>query len=268
MKKSFLLLAVLALGLLAACDITVIVPGSQLVVDEPGITSDYLDNGESARFEVYVGASDVRLDATDLDNGAAGSLLLRVYDSNDVLYAQTMSRRYFIAPKPEIVGENLVAPQVAVNPVYSINLPAGTGKVYLEVTNLAAGATRIEARAVGREPLPYSDDVFSPTPTGFSSTTTGALIFLGQLDIWRYAGSGPATLELAGGETVHATARIVSGGAIVANLEPGESYGSLQTGDLVYVQARGNGATAGFCDTLPGCNDGITSGEYQLKVTP
>lgn len=257
----------LLLALLAACNITIVLPGTQLEVDGPAITSGSLESGESARFEVYVGATAVRIDATDLDNGAAGSLLIRVYDGNEVLYAQTMSRRYFIAPKPEIITESLVAPQVAVNPVYSINLPAGSGKFYVEVTNLAAGPTRVRARAVSRAPLPYSDDVFSPTPAAFSATTTGALVFLGQTDIWRYSGSGPVRIELVGGETVHATARIVSNGAIVANLEPDEYYDGLTNGDLVYVQAQGNGATAGFCASLTGCTDGIDSGEYQLVIT-
>ncbi|WP_457638234.1 hypothetical protein [Oceanithermus sp.] len=265
MKK---LIAVLVTAvLLAACDITGILPGSQLEVDGPAITSSSLESGESARFEVFVGSSGVRIDAIDLDNGVAGSVLLRVYDGNNVLYAQTMSHRYFIAPKPEIIAENVADQGIAVSPVYSINIPPGAGKFYVEVTNMAANPTRIEVKAVSREPLPYSDDVFSPTPADFAATTSGALIYLGQTDIWKYTGSGPATLELDGGETVHATARIVGNGLIKANLEPGEYYDGLENGDLVYVQAAGNGATAGFCANLSGCNDGIDSGEYQLLVT-
>jgi len=265
MKKGLLLLA--ALFLLAACDITIVLPGTQLEIDGPAITSGSLESGESARFEVYVGATAVRIDATDLDNGVAGSLLLRIYDANDVLYAQTMSHRYFIAPKPEIVGENLVAPQVAVNPVYSINIPSGSGKMYVEVANLAAGPTRIGVKAVSRAPLPYSDDVFTPSPTDFDSDTTGALVFLGQKDVWRYTGSDTARIELVGGETVHATARIIGGGAIKAKLEPGEYYDGLEYGDMVKVRAAGNGATAGFCASLTGCADGIDSGEYHLVLT-
>ncbi|WP_457631463.1 hypothetical protein [Oceanithermus sp.] len=264
MRKSLLLLVAL---LLAACDITIVLPGSQLQVDGPEITSGSLASGESARFEVYAGATAVRLEATDLDNGAAGSLLLRVYDASNVLYAQTLSHRYFIAPRPEIAAEGAVEPGVADSPVYSINIPAGSGRMYFEVTNLAAGPTRVSARAVSRAPLPYSDDVFDPTPADFAATTTGALLYLGQTDVWRYTGSGPATLELDGGETVHATARIVGGGVIKANLEPGEYYSGLENGDVVYVQAQGNGATAGFCANLSGCNDYLDSGEYTLAVT-
>jgi len=267
MKKAMFL--VLMLGMLAACDITIVLPSTRLEVDGPAITSGSLEGGDSARFEVYVGASDVRIDATDLDNGVAGLILLRVYDANNVLYAQTVSRRYFIAPKPEIVVEGIADQGIAVNSKYSINIPANSGKMRVEVTNMAATQTRVKVEAVSRAPLPYSDDVFDPKqPAEFASTATGALIFLGQVDVWKYTGSNQATLELAGGQTVHATARIVSGSAIVANLEPGESYDGLQSGDLVFVQAQGNGATAGFCATLSGCNDGLDSGEYQLVVTP
>lgn len=265
MKKGLLLLA--ALFLFAACDITIVLPGTQLEIDGPAITSGSLEGGESARFEVYVGATAVRIDATDLDNGVAGSVLLRIYDANDVLYAQTMSHRYFIAPQPEIVSQAVAGQGIAVNPVYSVNIPSGSGKMYVEVTNLAADPTRIGVKAVSRAPLPYSDDVFTPSPTDFDSDTTGALVFLGQTDVWRYTGSDTVRIELVGGETVHATARIVGGGTIKANLEPGEYYDDLANGDLVYVQAQGNGATAGFCASLTGCADGIDSGEYHLVLT-
>lgn len=238
-------------------------------MDGGEITSAALDTKQSARFEVYVGASGVRVDAADLDNGAAGSLLLRVYDANNVLYAQTISHRYFIAPQPEIVDE-AAAQSVAVTPVYSVNIPAGNGLMYVEVTNLAAAPTRVGVKAVSRSPLPYKntgDDLFNPTPVDFSATTSGALVYLGQIDLWRYTGGGPATIELDGGATVHAGARVVRGSSILANLETGEYYQGLQNGDLIYVQASGNGATAGFCANLSGCNDGTDSGEYALTVT-
>jgi len=265
MKRNLLLLAVTLL--LAACDLTLILPGVQLEPDGPEITSDSLDSGESARFEVYAGATALRIDASDDDNGVAGSLLLRVYDGNNVLYAQTVSRRYFIAPKPEIAADEADAQGIASNSVYSINIPAGSGKMYVEVTNLAANPTHVSVKAVSREPLPYSDDVFDPTPADFTGVATGALIFLGQTDVWRYVGSEAATIELVGGETVHATARVVGDGVIKANLEPGERYNDLAHNDLIYVQAQGNGATAGFCDSLAGCEDGMNSGEYQLIVS-
>jgi hypothetical protein len=139
--------------------------------------------------------------------------------------------------------------------------------MYVEVTNMAANPTRVSVAAVSREPLPYWSGLVATTPTEFSDSAIGALLFLGQGDLWKYTGSGPATLELTRGETVHVTARVVSNGEIVANLEPGNIYDNLQTGDLVYVQAQGNGATAGFCANLDGCNDGIDSGEYELSVT-
>ena len=264
MKKSFALSIILALGLITACTTTEQVPSGQIDVDGPAITSDSLNSNASARFEVYVGASAVRIDASDLDNEVAGSLLLRVYDSNNVLYAQTTSRRYFIAPKPEIFA-GAAAPQwITIIPAYSINIPAGSGKMYFEVTNLAADPTQVSVKAVSRAPLPYTNDVFNPTPTDFNGTAIGALIFLGQTDVWHYTGSARVFVSLAGGQTVHATARIVGGGIIKANLEPGESYFGLENGDLIYVQAQGNGATAGFCTNLSGCNDGLDSGEYQL----
>ena len=263
------LISALLLGLLAACNINIVLPGSRLTVDGGELTSAALDTKQSARFEVYVGASGVRVDAKDLDNGTAGSLLLRVYDANNVLYAQTISHRYFIAPQPEIVDE-AAAQSVVVTPVYSVNIPAGNGLMYIEVTNLAAAPTRVGVKAVSRSPLPYKnagDDLFNPTPVDFSATTSGALVYLGQIDIWRYTGSGPATIELDGGDTVHVGARVVRGGSILANLETGEYYQGLQNGDLVYVQSQGNGATAGFCANLSGCNDGTGSGEYALTVT-
>ena len=268
-----LLISALLLGLLAACNLNMVLPSSRLTVDGGELTSAALDTKQSARFEVYVGASGVRVDAEDLDNGAAGSLLLRVYDANNVLYAQTISHRYFIAPQPEIVDE-AAAQGIAVTPVYSVNIPTGSGLMYIEVTNLAAAPTRVGVKAVSRSPLPYKnagDDLFNPTPVDFSATTSGALVYLGQIDIWRYTGSGPATIELDGGDTVHVSARIVSGDPtnplIKANLETGEYYQGLQNGDLVYVQSQGNGATAGFCANLSGCNDGTGSGEYALTVT-
>jgi len=262
------LLSALLLGLLAACNINVVLPSSRITVDGGELTSASLSTKQSARFEVYVGASGVRVDAEDLDNGAAGSLLLRVYDANNVLYAQTISHRYFIAPQPEIVDE-AAAQGIAVTPVYSVNIPAGSGLMYVEVTNLAAEPTRVGVKAVSRSPLPYKsagDDLFNPTPVDFATTTSGALVYLGQIDIWRYTGSGAATIELDGGATVHASARIVRDGSILVNLETGEYYSGLQNGDLVYVQSQGNGATAGFCANLSGCTDGIDSGEYTLTV--
>ena len=259
----------------AACNINIILPGTRLVVDGSEVTSSPLENGESARFEVFVGAAGVRIDARDLDNGAAGSLLLRVYDANNVLYAQTISHRYFIAPKAEIADE-AAALGIAVSPVYSINIPAGSGLMYVEVSNLAAPPTRVGLKAVSRALLPYknaAEDFFNPTPAEFSGTVTGALVYLGQTDVWRYTGSGPATIELQGGETVRATARVIDPNAtepqnaIKVNLESGELYDGLQPGYLVYVQSKGTGASAGFCASLSGCNDGIASGEYTLAIT-
>lgn len=255
-------LGLLLLGLLAACNINIVLPGTTVVVDGPAVESGVLGEGESARFELLVGADPVRIDAVDVTNGVAGSLRLRVYDANEVLYAQTVSRQYFTAPKPEVLG--LGALGISPNPVYSINLPANYGKAYVEVTNLSADPTVVRVAAVTRNAAPAAGD--------FGGTVSGALLFLGQLDAWTYTGAGPVTLDLVGGTTVHARAKVVRGQDTVIVLEPGEAFDDLRTGDTVFVQAQGNGALAGFCDDgVSGngyCDDGIETGEYTLQVTP
>ncbi len=257
-------LGLLLLSLLAACNINIILPGTTVAVDETAVESGVLAGGESARFELLVGADAVRIDATDVTNGVAGALRLRVYDANEVLYAQTVSRRYFTAPKPEVL--DLGSLGVSPNPVYSINLPANYGKAYVEVTNLSADPTIVRVRAVSRH-----EGIDRENTSDFSGSATGALLFLGQLDVWNYTGAGPATLDLVGGETVHARAKVVRGQDTKVVLEPGESFDDLRAGDTVFVQAQGNGALAGFCDDgVSGngyCDDGIETGEYTLQVT-
>ena len=255
------MLGALLLGLLSACNINIILPGTSVVVDGPAVESGVLGEGESARFELLVGTDPVRIDATDASNGAAGSLRLRVFDANNAVYAQTVSRQYFTAPQPEVLGA--VGLGITPNGVYSVNLPANFGKAYVEVTNLSADPTVVRVAAVTRQ-----DGIEKNNAYTFNATDTGALLFLGQLDTWTYTGAGPATLELVGGTTVHARAKVVRGFDTQTILEPGEEFTDLQNGDVVYVQAQGSGALAGFCNTLAECVDGITSGEYTLQVTP
>ncbi|XOB98273.1 hypothetical protein ACMC9I_10245 [Deinococcota bacterium DY0809b] len=255
------MLGALLLGLLSACNINIILPGTSVVVDGPAVESEVLGEGESARFELLVGTDPVRIDATDVSNGAAGSLRLRVFDANNAVYAQTVSRQYFTAPQPEVLGA--VGLGITPNGVYSVNLPANFGKAYVEVTNLSADPTMVRVAAVTRQ-----DGIEKNNAYTFNATDTGALLFLGQLDTWTYTGAGPVTLELVGGTTVHARAKVVRGFDTQTILEPGEEFTDLQNGDVVYVQAQGSGALAGFCNTLAGCVDGITSGEYTLQVTP
>jgi len=254
-------LGALLLGLLAACNI--VLPGTPVVVDGSAVESGVLGEGESARFELLVGADPVRVDAADVTNGVAGALLLRVYDVNNVLFAQTVSRQYFTAPRPEVLSMGAVGLGISPNGVYSVNLPADFGKAYVEVTNLSADPTVVRVAAVTRQ-----DGIEKNNAYTFNATDTGALLFLGQLDTWTYTGAGPATLELVGGTNVHARAKVVRGFDTQTILEPGEEFTDLQNGDVVYVQAQGSGALAGFCNTLAGCVDGITSGEYTLQVTP
>ncbi|GEM_PF-3597795 len=260
MKRA--LLAGLLVMMLAACDITIVLPGANLVVDGDALSSGRLASGASARFQVLVAARPVRVDVFDLDNGQAGSLLLRAYDSNGALFAQTISRKYFIAPKPEIVASSSLRQGIVSSGAYSLNLQAGSGEMYIEVTNLSDSPTRVSVRAVSRGPQPPDGD--------FSASVSGALLFLGQLDHWTYNGAAGATLKLAGGEMVHALARVSDGSRILARLEPGDEYNGLEPGDVVFVQAQGNGALAGFCDDgIDGneiCNDGLHSGEYTLEV--
>ncbi len=256
-------LVVLLAGILTACQIQIILPDTTVPVGGSGVESELLGEGESARFSLLVGSSPLRVDVTDVTNAAAGSLRLRVYDANDVLYAQTVSRRYFTAPEPEVLdGSGSLG--INPTPVYSINLPASFGMAYIEVTNLSHDPTVARVRAVTRNgPLPAGD---------FSATASGALLFLRQLDSWKYTGSATAKLELQGGETVHARAKVVRGQDTKIVLEPGESFSDLRNGDLVLVQTHGNGALAGFCDDGVSdngkCDDGIKSGEYTLLVTP
>lgn len=261
-----LTLATVLLAVLAACNINIILPGTTVTVDGPGVESSVLGEGETARFSLYVGAAPVRIDAVDVTNGVAGSLLLRVYDGNNALFAQTVSRHYFIAPRPEIASEEAAALGITPSPYYSVNLPAGFGKAYVEVTNLAGEPTVVRVQAISR-----GEGVGTENAHNFNDDVSGALLYLGQLDTWTYTG-GNATLELAGGETVHARAKIVRGLDTLAVLEPGEEFAGLQNGDAVYVQARGSGALAGFCDDGVGgngiCDDGIETGEYTLIVTP
>ncbi len=270
--KRLTLTAVL-LAVLAACNSNIILPGTTVIVDGPGVESGVLGEGETARFSLLVGAAPVRIDAVDVTNGVAGSLLLRVYDSNNVLFAQTVSRHYFIAPRPEIASEEAAALGITPSPYYSVNLPSGFGKAYVEVTNLAGEPTVVRVQAVSRGEGTGTENAYV-----FNDDVSGALLYLGQLDTWIYNG-GNATLELAGGTTVHARAKIVRGLDTLAVLEPGEQFGDqncntncLQNGDVVYMQAQGNGALAGFCDDGTSgngfCDDGIETGEYTLIVTP
>ena len=256
------MLAVGLLGLLAACSVNIIPPGTSVDVNGPYVESGVLGEGETARFELEVRAQPVRIDATDVDNGAAGALLLRVFDANNALYAGTVSRQYFTAPRAEVFGGGASALTMP-NGVYSINLPANFGKAYVEVTNLSADPTVVRVAAVTRD-----DGIEKNNAYSFNATDTGALLFLGQLDTWTYTGAGPVTLELVGGTTVHARAKVVRGFDTQTILEPGQEFTDLQNGDVVHVQAQGSGALAGFCNTLAGCVDGITSGEYTLQVTP
>ena len=258
-------LGVLLLGLLSACNINIVLPGSPVVVDGPAVGSGVLGEGERARFELLVGADPVRVDATDVTNGVAGALLLRVYDVNNVLFAQTVSRQYFTAPQPEVLGA--VGLGITPNGVYSVNLPADFGKAYVEVTNLTADPTVVRVSAVSRH-----EGIARENSYTFDADAAGALLFLGQLDTWTFKGSDNSSLELVGGETVHARAKIVHGFATKAVIEPGEEFDDLDYGDVVYVQAQGNGALAGFCDDGVGgngsCDDGIETGEYTLLVSP
>jgi len=250
----------------AGCSMT-LSPSNALVVGGDPVTAGPLGESQSARFSFLVGGDAVRLDVADLNNGSAGSLLIRVYDANGVLYAQTTSRQYFAAPSLEVAGGGPEGLGIVASAVYSINLPANFGRGHLEVTNLALEPTTVEAVAVRRAPLPYSaNDLAAPEP--FDRLGAGALVFLSQVDAWRYVGGAGATLEFRGGEIVHATAKVARGLETLARLEPGERFTGLEYGDMVYVQTQGNGAYAGFCDTLPGCEDGSTTGEYLLEVVP
>ncbi len=259
MRRSPLLFLVL-LGLLAACSeplparetLTVGGDASELVTLPPQ---------KSAYFEVTIGADPVRLDVWPTANPETADLDLIVYNQDRVPIAVADSRLYFHAP----YKSRLKPLSITFTPFWSVNLLPNTGTVYVEVKNQnPTSSVTVQAQAVARGgPLPWSCD----ERRSFNADTQGALLYLGQVDCYTYNGSGAdLTLDYKG--PLDLRFKVISN-ENETFLEPGEKYTGLQPGDLVMVYTYRNrqiGVEAGFCNTLPGCADGLTTGEYWLRL--
>ena len=261
--KRYLPLAALLLAVLAACG-EPLPERETLTVDGPSSAPVTLPPGRSAYFEVAVGADPVRVDAWATENKETADLDLVVYNEERVPIAVADSRLYFHAPYRERIKPLGLPPFFT--PVWSVNLRSETGTVYLEVKNQHPEASvTVKAQVVTRGgPEPWSCDA----PRSFDAATQGAILYLGQVDCYVYAGPEGKDLTLAYRGPLDLRFKVVSGGAETL-LQSGETYDDLQAGDLVMVYTYRNrqiGVEAGFCATLPGCTDGLATGEYLLDL--
>jgi len=261
--RRFLFLATLLAALLAACG-EPLPERERLAVDGPSSAPVTLPPGQSAFYELVVGADPVRVDAWATANKETADLDLVVYNQERIPIAVADSRRYFHTPSPERVRPLGLPPFFT--PVWSVNLLPDTGTVYLEVKNHHPTApVTVQVQAVSRGgPEPWSCDA----PRNLNADTLGAVLYLGQVDCYVYGGAGGQDLTLVYAGPLDLRFKVVSGGGETL-LQSGETYTDLQTGDLVMVYTYRNrqiGVEAGFCDTLPGCNDGLTTGEYLLDL--
>ena len=256
-----LLLSLALLGLLAACSEPLPVQET-LTVDGDASAPTTLPPGKSAYYAVTIGTDPVRLDVWPTANPETADLDLVVYNEERVPIAVADSHLYFHAPY-----ETRIQPLgIALTPVWSVNLLPNTGTVYVEVKNQNPTATiTVQAQAgVRGGPLPWSCDA----PRAFDADTPGALLYLGQVDCYTYTGASGASLTLVYLGPLDVRFKVISGGEETF-LERGEEYTGLEPGDLVVVYTYRNrqiGVEAGFCDTLPGCADGIATGEYLLDL--
>jgi len=264
MQRSWwLFLLALALGLLAACN-EPLPEMETLSVDGPSSGPVTLPPNTSAYFEVNVGSDPVRIDVQATENKETADLDLIVYNEDRVPIAVADSHLYFHAPYEDRVTPLGLPPFFT--PVWSVNLLPGTGTVYVEVKNQYPTASVIvEVQAVSRggpEPWPCTD------PKPLTGDTAGAILYLGQVDCYLYEGSGnDLTLVYSG--PLDLRFKVVRSGEGETLLQSGETFTDLTTGDLIMVYTYRNrqiGVEAGFCDTLPGCTDGIATSEYLLSL--
>ncbi len=251
------------LALLAACSAP-LPARERLTVDGGPSASVTLEPGKSAYFEVAIGADPVRIDAFATVNKETADLDLVVYNEDRLPIAVADSRLYFHAPYRDRIDTLGLPPFFT--PTWSVNLLPNTGTVYVEVKNqnpTASVTVQVEALTRGG-PTPWSCD----TPQNLNADTQGALIYLGQVDCYTYTGSGGADLTLEYEGPLDVRFKVISGGNETF-LEPGEEYTGLQPGDLLMVYTYRNrqiGVEAGFCGPLLGCTDGLTTGEYWLRL--
>ena len=258
-----LLLSLALLGLLAACSEPLPVQET-LTVGGVASAPVTLPPGRSVYYRLEVGSDPVRVDAWATTNEETADLDLVVYNEERVPIAVADSRLYFHAPY-----ETRIQPLgIALTPVWSVNLLPNTGTVYVEVKNQNPTASvTVQAKAEvrgGPDPRERS----CKAPMAFETDTLGALLYLGQVDCYTYTGPSGANLTLDYHGPLDVRFKVISDGKETF-LERGEEYANLKTNDLVMVYTYRNrqiGVEAGFCDTLPGCADGIATGEYLLDL--
>ena len=270
MKKLAVPLVAALLALLAGC--TPPLPEATEVAVDAGYSAPVtLPPGKSAFFAVTVGASPVRIDALAQDPLAA-DLDLIVYRQDRTDYALAEDPLYFHSDFRERAHPLALKPQILPTLPRSINLKANFGRAFVEVKNWSDHDVQVMVQAVSRGGPGGNDcsDLSSldPLPSSF----TGALIYLGQQYCWAYTGADNATLDFAYQGPLHPVLKVykpVAGKTLF--LYPGQQYTDLDHGDLVFVYDYTNrqiGGAAGFCNSLPGCHDGVTTGEFSLSVTP
>ncbi len=267
MKK---LAASLALaGLLAACNVTVVAPAPVTVDDGSGVQAT-VPSGSNARFELFVGAQPVRVDVFHDEAAAEGELEVKVFDQTGAAYAHATARSFFADADVGLTALDARAQDVSVGFPYSINLPKGMGKVYVEVFNRSGAVAHVTVKAVTRNEIVRDGTtmVDPDTASGEASKVYGgAVLFLNQHDTYAYAGADNKTVTFDPADPanpVHLRAVLNKGQPSETELVPGTAVVIL-SGDTVEVFSDGDGY-AGFCASFDGCTDGIDSGEYTLTV--
>ncbi len=270
MKK---LAASLALaGLLAACNVTVVVPGpapgTPVTVDDPDGAQATLAPNQTHRFELTVGADPVRVDVKHQEGTADGELYVRVFDHEDTAYAHTDRRDLFARAGAALTSLGVNAQDVDVSFPYSVNLPKNMGKVYVEVTNKTDVSAEVTVKAVTRNEVVRDSVAMEAPPSNASLGYKGAVLFLGQRDSYVYEGTTSQQISFTPADAANPVKlKAVRNPELPGDgmeLLPGGSY-DLLPGDKVEVFAEGD-ACAGFCHTLNGCADYIVTGEYELEI--
>ncbi len=270
--KKFLALSMLALlGLLAGCSKPL--PEATAITVGGGWSAPVtIPSEKSAFFTVEVGTGAVRIDAEDTLDPLSADFDLIVYRKDRTDYAVAEDPLYFHSDFKERVQPLGVRPQLLPTLPRSVNLPPGFGSAFLEVRNWSDHPLAVHVQAVARGGPAGNNcsDLTSldPLPSSFS----GALIYLGEQYCWAYGGSDNATLTFSYQGPLHPVLKVykpASGKTLF--VYPGQGFGDLDHGDIVFVYDYTNrqiGAAAGFCNTLPGCSDGVTTGEFSFSVSP
>jgi len=275
MRKTMLLVMLFVAALLfTGCEIILVAPGIQpgtpIEIDnEEGVT-ETIDPHTAGRYELVVGGEPVRIDVYQETYTPDGGLTVSVADSGNHIKALTASRDYFVDPNKTSEFASSLGVVVG-NPPYSINVPADFGKAYVMVHNETDNSITITVKAITRNSIEKAGPVISGPADGVTSIGYGgAILFLGQHDVYEYDGEndGPnankVSLALPGADYLHLKLRVIGNGGEVV-LGPGETVDVYDSYRLeVYSE---NDAYAGFCENLEGCEDGVDTGEYSLIVS-